>query len=85
MLIFIILKPNTPQTYNVGHKGKLTGLVTSAGATFTSSGDKSIRVLEPTRDPAPMATINVHRKEVAKVNNKYILFLLVVGHMLNKN
>ncbi|XP_013079275.2 F-box/WD repeat-containing protein 9-like isoform X1 [Biomphalaria glabrata] len=57
-------------TYNVGHTEKMTGLITTPGAIFTCSGDKSIKVLDPTREPTSIASINVHKKEIAKIDYK---------------
>ncbi|XP_012939124.1 F-box/WD repeat-containing protein 9 [Aplysia californica] len=55
-------------TYDVSHKDKLTGVVATLGATFTCSGDKSVKVIEPTREPEVIASLDVHTKEVAKID-----------------
>ncbi|KAH9498493.1 hypothetical protein Btru_007648 [Bulinus truncatus] len=57
-------------TYNVGHTEKMTGVIYTPGAIFTSSGDKTIKVLEPTREPNIITSLTVHKKEIAKIDYK---------------
>ena len=57
------------QVYDVSHKEKVTGMVKGLGANFSCSGDKTIKIWEPTRDPEPIASLEVHTKEVAKVSS----------------
>ena len=63
------------QTYDVGHTGKATGIVYTHGALFTCSTDKTIRVLEPNRNPGVIHTITSHEAEVAGVSSTIILVL----------
>lgn len=60
------------KTYDVGHKGKATGVIYSPGAIFTSSTDNTIKVLEPNLSPAAITTINDHSAPVTRVNRSNI-------------
>lgn len=55
------------KTYDVGHKGKATGVIYSPGAIFTSSTDNTIKVLEPNLSPAAITTINDHTAPVTRL------------------
>ncbi|KAH9498495.1 hypothetical protein Btru_007650 [Bulinus truncatus] len=58
------------QTYDVGHTEKMTGVIYTPGAIFTSSGDKTIKVLEPTREPNIITSMTAHKKEIAEIDYK---------------
>ena len=55
------------QTYNVGHTDKLTGVIHTEGAIYTSSSDATVRVLEPSLNPGPITTLQKHSTGVAGV------------------
>ncbi|KAK3091231.1 hypothetical protein FSP39_018130 [Pinctada imbricata] len=55
------------QTYDVGHTGKATGIIYTPGALFTCSTDKTIKILEPSRNPGPIQTLTAHDAEVARI------------------
>ncbi|KAH9498492.1 F-box/WD repeat-containing protein 9 [Bulinus truncatus] len=57
-------------TYDVGHTEKMTGVIYTPGAIFTSSGDKTIKVLEPTREPNIITSMTAHKKEIAEIDYK---------------
>lgn len=65
------------KTYDVGHKGKATGVIYSPGAIFTSSTDNTIKVLEPNLSPAAITTINDHSAPVTRVNRSNIYMWIV--------
>ncbi|KAK3790250.1 hypothetical protein RRG08_034814 [Elysia crispata] len=54
-------------SYNIGHTKRLLGVINTSGAVFTCSGDGTVKVLEPTRDPCVLASLKSHKKEVADV------------------
>ncbi|XP_059149368.1 F-box/WD repeat-containing protein 9-like [Physella acuta] len=54
--------------YNVSHTEKITGVINTPGAIFTCSGDRTVKVLEPTKEPDVIATLSVHNKEIAKID-----------------
>lgn len=51
----------------MSHTEKITGVINTPGAIFTCSGDRTVKVLEPTKEPEVIATLSVHNKEIAKV------------------
>ncbi|CAG5119883.1 unnamed protein product [Candidula unifasciata] len=55
-------------SYDIGHTEKMTGVVSTRGAIYTCSGDRSIKVLHPTTDPDIITTLAVHDKEIAKID-----------------
>ncbi|GBM80788.1 F-box/WD repeat-containing protein 9 [Araneus ventricosus] len=55
------------QTYETGHKLKVTGIQHSLGSIITCSTDKTIRILEPNADPQPIAVLNCS-SEVSKIS-----------------
>ncbi|BFY99912.1 hypothetical protein BsWGS_02951 [Bradybaena similaris] len=55
-------------SYDIGHTEKMTGVVSTLGAIYTCSGDRSIKVLHPTTDPDTITTLTVHDKEIAKID-----------------
>ncbi|XP_046353585.1 F-box/WD repeat-containing protein 9-like [Haliotis rufescens] len=56
------------EKYDVGHKGKLTGVVHTLGAVYTSSTDHTIKVLEPSRNPGVIATLTSHLDGVTGIS-----------------
>lgn len=54
-------------SYDIGHTKRLLGVINTSGAVFTCSGDGTVKVLEPTRDPTVLASLKSHKKEVADV------------------
>ncbi|GFS04808.1 F-box/WD repeat-containing protein 9 [Elysia marginata] len=54
-------------SYDIGHTKRLLGVINTSGAVFTCSGDGTVKVLEPTRDPVVVASLKSHKKEVADV------------------
>ena len=67
MMMMMVTMVDPLQTYNVGHTDKLTGVIHTEGAIYTSSNDKTVKVLEPSRDPAPITTLEKHNSGVAGV------------------
>ncbi|CAL1539616.1 unnamed protein product [Lymnaea stagnalis] len=57
-------------SFDVGHTKKVTAVINTPGAIFTCSGDKTVKVLEPTRDPGVITSLNVHEREIAKIDYK---------------
>ena len=57
------------QTFETGHKGKVTGVVYTDGGIFTSSTDATVKVLEPTLDPQALTTLTTHNEAVAGVRS----------------
>ena len=55
------------QSYDVGHSGKVTGIIYSPGALFTCCTDTTIKILEPSLNPGTISTIKDHDGEVARV------------------
>lgn len=53
------------QTYDFGHKNKLTCIKHSLGALFTSSTDRNIRVMEPTLQPKQIVCFDPKLGEIA--------------------
>ena len=51
----------------MGHTDKLTGVIHTEGAIYTSSNDKTVKVLEPSLDPGPITTLEGHSSGVAGV------------------
>lgn len=78
-ILFAVTLISLFQSYNVGHTEKMTGVVSTHGAIYTCSGDKTIKVLHPTREPDLITTLAVHEKEIARV----CFFLFQTS--LNKN
>lgn len=56
------------QSYDVGHTGKVTGIQYNTGALFTCSTDRTIKILEPTRNPGVISTLDTHKGEVARLS-----------------
>ncbi|KAH3695482.1 F-box/WD repeat-containing protein 9-like isoform X6 [Dreissena polymorpha] len=56
------------QTFDVGHKGRLTGLVHTDGGVFTGCSDSSVKVLEPSTDPSVIASLSAHSGEVTRIS-----------------
>ncbi|XP_033738875.1 F-box/WD repeat-containing protein 9-like [Pecten maximus] len=56
------------QSYDVGHTGKVTGVHYTTGALFTCSTDKTVKVLEPSRNPEVISTLDSHKGEVARLS-----------------
>ncbi|GFN90348.1 F-box/WD repeat-containing protein 9 [Plakobranchus ocellatus] len=54
-------------SYDIGHTQKMTGVINTSGAVFTCSGDGTVKVLEPTREPDVLTSLTSHKKEVADV------------------
>ncbi|KAL8583492.1 hypothetical protein ACOMHN_056302 [Nucella lapillus] len=54
-------------SYDVGHRDKMTGVVHTQGAVYTSSNDKTVRVLDPGLDPRPITTLGKHDSGVAGI------------------
>ncbi|XP_052255967.1 F-box/WD repeat-containing protein 9-like isoform X2 [Dreissena polymorpha] len=55
-------------TFDVGHKGRLTGLVHTDGGVFTGCSDSSVKVLEPSTDPSVIASLSAHSGEVTRIS-----------------
>ncbi|CAL1271227.1 unnamed protein product [Larinioides sclopetarius] len=55
------------QTYETGHKLKVTGIQHSLGSIITCSTDKTIRILEPNTNPQPIAVLSCS-SEVSKIS-----------------
>ncbi|KAG8187509.1 hypothetical protein JTE90_022902 [Oedothorax gibbosus] len=55
------------QSYETGHKFKVTGIQHSLGSVITSSTDKTIRILEPNVNPKPIAVLNCSA-EISKIS-----------------
>ncbi|XP_076441175.1 F-box/WD repeat-containing protein 9-like [Babylonia areolata] len=53
--------------YDVGHKYKMTGVIHTEGAIYTSSNDQTVKVLEPSLDPQTITTLEKHDSGVAGV------------------
>ncbi|XP_013409550.1 F-box/WD repeat-containing protein 9 [Lingula anatina] len=56
------------ETYDIGHSGKVTGVHHSLGSIMTCSTDRSIKILQPTRDPDTITTLDVHDLDVAGID-----------------
>ena len=56
------------QTYDVGHAGKLTGIVHNPGALITCSTDRTIQVAHPTNAPQNITTLNQQNGEMTRVS-----------------
>ncbi|XP_077981974.1 F-box/WD repeat-containing protein 9-like [Glandiceps talaboti] len=55
------------QTYDVGHTGKLTGVLHNLGCLVTCSYDKTVKIHEPNADPGNICTLEAHSGEVADI------------------
>ncbi|XP_041359838.1 F-box/WD repeat-containing protein 9-like [Gigantopelta aegis] len=55
-------------TYEVGHLGKVTGIVSTRGALYTCSTDRTVKILEPTRNPDTINTLTSHTGDVAGIS-----------------
>ncbi|WAR24832.1 FBXW9-like protein, partial [Mya arenaria] len=53
------------KTIDVGHSGKLTGLIHTDGGVFTCCSDSKVKVIEPCLDADVITTLNAHSGEVA--------------------
>ena len=58
------------QTYDIGHKGKLMGVIHTLGAIYTCCSDTTIKILEPSVRPDVIATLSNSTAEVAEVSCK---------------
>ncbi|XP_046544819.1 F-box/WD repeat-containing protein 9-like [Haliotis rubra] len=56
------------EKFDVGHKSKLTGVTHNLGAVYTCSTDHTVKVLEPSRDPGVIATLNSHLDGVTGIS-----------------
>ena len=56
---------NIVETYDVGHKGKVTDIIQTTGALFTCSTDKTVKVLEPCLSPAQPKVITTLEQHIA--------------------
>ncbi|XP_052778280.1 F-box/WD repeat-containing protein 9-like [Mya arenaria] len=59
---------NNIQTIDVGHSGKLTGLIHTDGGVFTCCSDSKVKVIEPCLDADVITTLNAHSGEVAGIS-----------------
>ncbi|KAL4223469.1 F-box/WD repeat-containing protein 9 [Mactra antiquata] len=59
---------NTIQTYDVGHTGRVYGLIHADGAIYTGSSDTMVKVIEPILDPDVITTLKPHKGEVARIS-----------------
>jgi len=57
------------QEYDVGHQKIVSGVVRTLGSLFTSSFDGTVKVLEPTREPAIITELCPHDGEVGRVGS----------------
>ena len=57
------------QTVDVGHTGRLTGVVHTDGGLFTCSTDNSVRLSDPVLEPSTIAQLNSHSAPVARVSS----------------
>lgn len=64
------------QSYDVGHAAALTGVIHTRAATYTSSKDHTIKVLEPSLSPGVIAEYRNNKSEICRVNN--FLYLLTM-------
>ncbi|XP_077863902.1 uncharacterized protein LOC144348387 [Saccoglossus kowalevskii] len=56
------------KTYDVGHTGKLTGILHNLGCLVTCSYDKTVKIHEPNDDPETICTLLEHDGEVADID-----------------
>jgi WD40 repeat protein len=56
------------EVYDVGHERQVTGVVCTAGALFTCSMDRTIKVLHPTLSPSLIANLTDHSGDIAKIS-----------------
>ncbi|XP_072043774.1 F-box/WD repeat-containing protein 9-like [Amphiura filiformis] len=56
------------ETYDSGHKGKLTDVIHNLGAVITCSTDKTIKIHEPNHNPAVIATHSEYYGDVAALH-----------------
>ncbi|XP_045157904.2 F-box/WD repeat-containing protein 9-like [Mercenaria mercenaria] len=59
---------NSIKTFDVGHNGRLTGVVHTDGGIFTCCSDSCIKVVEPSYDPGLINSVKVHTGEVAGIS-----------------
>ena len=68
------------QTVDVGHTGRLTGVVHTDGGIFTCSTDNSVRVVDPVLEPSVIANLTCHAAPVARVSVLLHAFLSVMPY-----
>lgn len=56
------------ESCDVGHTGKVTGIIYTPGALFTCCTDTTIKVLEPSLNPGTINTLTSHEGEVARIS-----------------
>ncbi|XP_068083329.1 F-box/WD repeat-containing protein 9 [Anabrus simplex] len=61
---------NLVMSYNTGHTGKLTAIQHNLGCVITSSTDRTLRVLTPTRQPELIGVIPSEAGEVTRFDYK---------------
>ena len=56
--------------------GKVTGIIYTRGALYTSSTDRTVKVLEPSHDPDTINTLTSHSGDVAGVSTINVVCFL---------
>lgn len=56
------------QTVDVGHTGRLTGVVHTDGGIFTCSTDNSVKLVDPVLEPSVIANLTTHAAPVARIS-----------------
>ena len=70
------------QTVDVGHTGRLTGVVHTDGGIFTCSTDNSVKVVDPVLEPSIIAQLNVHAAPVARVSARILMLHIPSDNMI---
>lgn len=56
------------QTYDVGHKGKITDIINTLGALYTCSTDATIKISQPHHKPDTMCTLTPHNCDITALD-----------------
>ncbi|XP_054764212.2 F-box/WD repeat-containing protein 9-like [Lytechinus pictus] len=56
------------QTYDVGHKGKITDIMYTMGALYTCSTDSTIRISDPSHNPETMCKLTTHTRDLTAID-----------------
>ncbi|XP_795417.3 F-box/WD repeat-containing protein 9 [Strongylocentrotus purpuratus] len=56
------------QTYDVGHKGKITDIMYTTGALYTCSMDSTIRISDPNHNPETMCKLTTHTRDLTAMD-----------------
>ena len=69
--------PTLFQTIDVGHTGRLTGVIHTDGGIFTCSTDNHVKVSDPVLEPTTIADLTSHAAPVARVS--------ILAHQINNS